>query len=187
MLDAFRQEDVARIERRLAPAVTALHRGGLSWQLGPAARAEATLIVTGEGEPKPCAAAAEWLRQAPAQDVRWSFADRRPGVEAASLEFGGVVLTSDAAAVTWMVTPEGRWDVRMSHPAFAGWPTDDGAAAAFMLLDIRLGERAMDELIGFIDADTRPASTVVPGGRTLDELAAAIERELTTRARSTGR
>lgn len=183
VLAALRNEDVARIERLLAGAVAALHRDGVSWQLGPAAEAEATLIVTGEGEPERCAVAAEWLRQAPAPDARWAFADRRPGLAAASLEFQGVVLTAETAEVTWAVNPEGRWDVRMSHPALDGWPEDDRSAAAFMLLDIRLGEEAIDKVIGFIDADARP----LPGGRPLDELAGAIEQELTTRVRSTGR
>lgn len=176
--------DTDRIVDLLPPAVAALEPSGrLSWQLLPGRKAPLLLVVTAEGDPTLLDVAREWLRQAPTPDARWEFGDLRPAQECESVDFEGGTFPLDRGQVAWSRGADGRLDVCMFHPEFAGWDEDSRNAAVFMILDIRLGEAAINNHIGFVESSVDP----LPDARTVDELAAVVDADVTPRGPSTDR
>src|SRR5688572_25154267 len=63
---------VAAMSRR----VSAIHPG-LAWELSPGHQAEHCLVVSPEGNSTLRGAARRWVKEAPAADATWEFADSR--------------------------------------------------------------------------------------------------------------
>jgi hypothetical protein len=141
-----------RLVDDIGKRVSAIHPR-LSWETGPGILREHTLTVTAEGDPELRAVARRWLRASVPDDV-WDFTDaRQPArdLDGMSLQIADRTVDVAGVRVTAQVTGF-EADVVVYHPAFEGLPADARGQVAFLLLDMALGEVAVETWIGSIAA-----------------------------------
>lgn len=128
--------------------------GDLAVATGPGHDSTHCLVLTAGGNPDLRALAAAWLAAAPAPDEDFEYADSRlahPDPASLTLRFEGGEL--DLASTTMLAVPEGALvHVQVSHPTFASLGEEDRVQVTFLFLDAVLGERAVEDRIGEVQA-----------------------------------
>lgn len=163
--------EYGRLPDRISALVAAVHPE-LEWELGPGARAQHALCVTGAGVAELRPVAERWLRAAPAETPTWEFhAARRPDPDVLdrTLGLGGRSVPLGDVRVALDVTGD-RVDVALWHPAAAGLREQERAQVAFLTLDWTLGEDDVERWVGAVAAPAEQPADTVP----LTSLRAAV-------------
>ena len=147
----------------LAERIAAI-RPGLAWELGPGVDGSAHMLtVTAEGNPDLRAASRRWLRAAPAADATWCFTDAKQASPAAALDLQGHRLTAAETTMTAAINDSSRTvNVQLFHPAFAMAGQEFADLAGFLLLDLLLGEAAVETWVAAVEPSTTPLPNAVP-------------------------
>jgi len=139
----------------------------LAWELGPGSTAQHVLVVTAEGDPDRRAVARRWRNAAPAGAAAggvWEFSDvrlRAADPSQVTLTVDGATLDVERATASARV--EGaHLNVGVHHPQLARLPQERRLFGAFLLLDVVLGEVAVESWLATIDALADPPLDPVP-------------------------
>jgi hypothetical protein len=161
----------------LSARVAAVHPD-LEWELTPGTSSRHTLVVSAAGVAELRPAAYRWLLGAPPPDEVWEYADAR----SASWDDDGGMVFADVEVplgqTTVTVTPGhlGRLDVTLHHPAFAALG-DHRQQVKYLLLDWLVGEDAVEQWIGAIEADDALRRGARPACELPDLLAAHVAEQ----------
>jgi hypothetical protein len=155
VLDAADAGDAERVTALLRPAVQAV-REGLDWELSRG-RGESRhlLVVSSGGNTELRAVAERWVRTAPPADEDIAYAATRP----ADPHMDELTLTVDdyELPLAEMVSgaridrQRGRVDVIVHHPLFPLLDEDSRLRAAFLALDLALGENDVERWLGAVE------------------------------------
>lgn len=154
---ALADRDPQRVVEPLSAAVQAIDPG-LAWELGPGQVAEHVLVVSPAGDPALRPSARRWLREAPAPDTVWEYADSRqpdPGVDQVVLEAEGTTIRFADARASARRSGH-HLDVTIHHPAFPDLGEQAAHHLAALMLDSALGEADVELWVGEISAATLP-------------------------------
>lgn len=153
LADGPNDDLVAAMSRR----VSAIHPG-LAWELSPGHQAEHCLVVSPEGNSTLRGAARRWVKEAPAADATWEFADSRQAnrePESMTLEVGGQTI-SFADLVVGARREGAKVDVTVHHPAFASLDQRARVTITFLSLDSALGETGVELWVGEVNPSVVP-------------------------------
>lgn len=160
------------IADELGARVDAVHPE-LEWELTPGQSSRHALVVSAAGNAEIRYLAQRWLLAGPPPDETWEYADaRRPSWQAGTvMELADVPLPLDDLVVAAHDRGQLRLDVEVHHPQMHRLPEQAQVTLAFLSLDWLLGEDAVEQWIGSIDAVVaRP-----DGARPATELPAQVQ------------
>jgi hypothetical protein len=155
--EAIRSGQAESLLGELSALVNAVHPG-LSWELAPGSTSRHILVVTAAGDAELRATARRWLREAPAADAVWTYADTRPRAvnpTGVTLTIDGTEIALAAVRVAVTVGPDAV-DVVMHHPAFPELPDRARVRVAFLVLATVLGEADVKCWIGEVRTTLAP-------------------------------
>jgi hypothetical protein len=153
--------------------VEALHPE-LVWELGQGADGAYVLSLSGEGNFELRKLTEAWARESPREIQRWEFRPARPPKpEALELTLGfseHELPLKDLCFVSELDSSRARVNLGLFHPAFSAMSDAQRTRAAFVVLDLLLGEDNVERWIGAIEPwPERPAEA-----RPIDELAGLV-------------
>jgi hypothetical protein len=149
-----------RVTALLRPAVQGI-REGLDWELSRGRGDSRHLLVVSSGGNTELRGVAErWALTAPPPDEDIAYAATRP----ADPHMDELTLTVDdyelplaeMVSGTRVDRPRGRVDVTVHHPLFPLLDEDSRLRAAFLALDLALGENDVERWLGAVEVSTDP-------------------------------
>lgn len=144
--------DPGRVAETLSRHVEAI-APGLAWELGRGTGAAHVLVVTCDGDPELRGTARRWRLSAPPADAVWEFADARLPVA----DLDGVRLVLDGVELDLGSATAGAYvrgaalDLTVHHPRLADVPEPGRGTAVFLMLNVALGEAAVETWVGAVE------------------------------------
>lgn len=170
-----------QLQDELTAHVEAVHPE-LQWEIGPGARAAASLAISAGGVLELRTLAERCVRAAPASDAEWEYLPARAAVgdgwAHGALRMEGVgEMPLGLATVSLRIDDERSLvDVTLHHPAFPGLPEQDRLHLTFMLLDQILGEDDVMRWVGEVAASPTPAADALPADALVETTTAMAGR-----------
>ncbi|HEY0637932.1 MAG TPA: hypothetical protein VGD67_09815 [Pseudonocardiaceae bacterium] len=159
--DALEDGEVHLVEARLAAAVARMHPR-LGWSLSGGRGEPCALVITGEGDVALREITDAWLAAAPTGDG-WTYHDAAQAMENPAdftLDVGEHRVALADVRIGALVDGE-IVHVAVHHPVMPWLSAGDRDALSFVALDTALGERVVEERIGYVEpVDTEPPGAV---------------------------